>query len=73
MNELLEPFLHAIAHYPNKLVLDRINSRVLQPVLSSAGKTLAPTSPLRFVDFEALAGRFFEHATSKCGQNHVSF
>jgi ribosomal RNA-processing protein 1 len=65
VNDLLEPFLRAASQYPHKLVLDRVENRVLQPLLHLPSARAPATAPVRFVDHAALTERLFELATSK--------
>lgn len=70
MNDVLEPFLRALSQYPDKLVITRLDERVMQPILRgpttvATDEELPAASPLRFFDYPALAARFFTYATSK--------
>lgn len=65
VNDLLEPFLHVMAQYPNKLAIARTEERVILPVVKSLNKNTPASSVLRYVDFQALSARLFELATSK--------
>jgi hypothetical protein len=70
MNDVLEPFLRALSQYPDKLVITRLDERVMRPILRgpttvATDEELPAASPLRFFDYPALAARFFTYATSK--------